>query len=186
MSCFGVIDALRRLVKIQNGFLAICMVTTLAGCLNSASVSLCYDPVITVNETDGDNWELRAIASYSTDRDDAKDVFDWLMRASHEKKGSYSFCGVSCYVVCETNGIPACVAEILEDRKTAYVIVPPGSSDSSVSKHGSGYIVTGSSEMNAYCFEDIDFVGKVLRLKEDCAGKFEAREMRDAKGFDGR
>lgn len=174
---------LNRLVAIAflriQALSILCLSVQFVGCMNRYSVSLCYDPVL---EATSNVQELRSVATYSIEQEGVKEIVNWL-RCNDHKRGSYAFCGVACYIVCEFNSSPVCVAEILRDQKTIAIVVPFGFSER-VMKCKNGYYVKDLCDsMPLYCFEDREFARTILELKNKCSYDFDSIEIYEVNGF---
>lgn len=112
------------------------MILVISGCKSNRSVSLCYDPNLEAK----DYLELRALDIFDSTTKEVNEIFAWLRR-NDLPAGSYSFCGVSCYAVCEIDGVPVCVAEVLSDNRTVSVIVPFNSNSGSIRKLNGSYFI---------------------------------------------
>lgn len=142
-----------------------------AGCCSNTRISLCYDPDLIAKD---DCQELRIVDAFDSGHRFVDEILTCLKRDDFPN-GSYSFCGILCYVVCETNGVPACVAEILQDGKTVSIDVPFGSEPGIVcKKDGSYFVKTDLTPLAPRCYSIPELVEKVSCLLSD---SFREQEM---------
>ena len=159
-------------MKIHLIFVAILSVICVAGCCSETRISLCYDPDIVAREDDCQ--ELRIVDVFDGDHPFVDEILSFLRR-ENLPNGNYSFCGILCYVVCEVNGVPACVAEILQDGKTVSMDVPFGSEPGIVyKKDGSYFIKTDLTPLVPKCYSSPELVEKVSCL---LSNSFEDQEQ---------
>ena len=159
-------------MKIHLLFIAMFLVICVAGCCSATRVSLCYDPDLIAREDD--LQELRIVDVFDGGHPFVDEIVSCLKRDDFPL-GSYAFCGILCYAVCETNGVPACVAEILQDGKTVSIDVPFGSEPGIVyKKDGSYFVKTDLTPLTPRCYSIPELVEKVSCLLSD---SFREQEM---------
>jgi hypothetical protein len=152
-------------MKIHLLFVAILSVVCVAGCCSATRISLCYDPDRIAREDD--LQELRIVDVFDGGHPFVDEIVSCLKRDDFPR-GSYTFCGILCHVVCETNGVPACVAEILQDGKTVYISVPFGSKPGMVyKKNGSYFVKDDLTPLAPPCYSIPELVEKVSCLVSD-------------------
>jgi hypothetical protein len=152
-------------MKIHLLFVAILSVVCVAGCCSATRISLCYDPDLIAREDD--LQELRIVDVFDGGHPFVDEIVSCLKRDDFPR-GRYTFCGILCHVVCETNGVPACVAEILQDGKTVYICVPFGSKPGMVyKKNGSYFVKDDLTPLAPPCYSIPELVEKVSCLVSD-------------------
>ena len=157
--------------------LIICAVCV-AGCYSDTRISLCYDPDIIAYD---DHQELRIVDVFGSGHRFVDEILTCLKRDDFPK-GSYTFCGILCYVVCEENGVPTCVAEILADGKTVSIDVPFGSEPGIVYKEGGSYFIkTDLTPLEPRCYSSPELVQKVSHLLTD---SFREQQLSDSHAVD--
>jgi hypothetical protein len=156
-------------MKMRFLFVVVLWTACVAGCCSNncpnTRISLCYDPDLIAREDD--LQELRIVDVFDGGHPFVDEIVSCLKRDDFPPR-SYTFCGILCYVVCEVNGVPACVAEILQDGKTVYISVPFGSEPGMVYKKDGSYFVKDDLTPIAHpCYSIPELVEKVSCLVSD-------------------
>ncbi len=167
-------------MKMRLLIIAIFWGIAVAGCCSNTKISLCYDPDIVARD---DYQELRVVDVFDSNHQFVDEILAYLKRHDFPE-GDYSFCGVLCYVVCEENGVPACVAEILQDGNTVSMVVPFGSESGVVSKTDGSYIIkTALAPFVPRCYSIPELVEKVRCLLSDSFGEHQLTGSHPVPGF---